>query len=119
MLAPAEIREFDPHHKVRTVIGSMKTCLKDLKDDPPMCATAKLDLWDKQWEDQKVKMKRIKTFDMTTLPKRVKLSQHMQAAATHDSNRADASGTTAIMSTVFNAKCAHAFPTKLSEKARG
>ena len=32
----------------------------------------------------------------------------MQAAATQDtSSRADASGTTAIMSTVFNAKCAH------------
>ena len=53
-------------------------------------------------------MKRIKTFDMSTLPKRVKLSHHMQAAATQDnSSRADASGTTTIMSTVVNAKCAH------------
>ena len=76
LLAPTGIREFDPHHKVRTVIGSMKTCAKDLKEDvPPMCITAKLDLWDKQWEEQKVRMKRAKTFDMSTLPKRVKISQ--------------------------------------------
>ena len=64
------MKDFDPHHKVRTIIGSMRTCLRDLKNDvPPTCNIQKVELWDKQWDEQKAKMKWARTQDMASLPK--------------------------------------------------
>ena len=99
------IRDFDPHHKARTIIGSMRTCLRDLKNAvPPICSLQKLELWDKQWDKQKAKMKQMRTQDMASLPKRIKTMQDTQAVG---SSTADASGTRMITHISLNAKFAH------------
>ena len=38
LLQYSQMKDFDPHHKVRTIIGSMRKCLRDLNNDvPPTC----------------------------------------------------------------------------------
>ena len=62
LLQHSLIKDFDLHHKVRTIIGSMRTCLRDVKNKvPPSCNIEKLNLWDKQWDEQKAKMKWART----------------------------------------------------------
>ena len=48
LLQHSLIKDFDPHHKVRTIIGSMRTCIRDVKNEvPPTCNIQKIELWDK------------------------------------------------------------------------
>ena len=97
--------DFDPQHKVRTVIGNMQIAYADLKESaPPSTDVAKLQLWHKHWKEEKAKNKRMKIMDPTSLPKRVRSDQD---AAAEPQGRVDISRTGTIMRTTYNALCSH------------
>ena len=43
------------------------------------CNIQKLEVWDKQWDEQKAKMKWVRMQDMASLPKQIKKIQDTQA----------------------------------------
>ena len=80
MLQHSLMKDFDPHHKVRPIIGSMRTCPRDLKNEvPPTCNIDKIELWDKHWDEQKAKMKWARIEKLASLPKQIKTIQDTQA----------------------------------------
>lgn len=100
-----KLADFDHHHRIRTILGSMRVAYEDLKESvPPTADLRRLQFWDAAWSEQKGKSKRMKVMDAETLPKRVRLAQDAAAAS---SAQADTAGTGAILRTVYNAQCTH------------
>ena len=105
LLDRSKLAKFDYMHRIRTILGSMRTAYNDLRESvPPIVDLHKLHLCDKIWEEQKAKSKHMKQLDTESLPKRVCMAQDIAA----ESSRAlDVSGTWTILRTTYNALCMH------------
>ena len=92
-------------HRICTILGNLHIAYKDLKESVPSSTNLRtLQLWDKIWEEQKVKSKRMKQLQAESLINRVSLTQD---AAARSSKVPDLSGTGSIMRTVYNAISTH------------
>lgn len=92
-------------HIICTILGSVRIAYEDLKESVPSSTNlCMLQLWDKLWEEQKVKSKPMKQLDAEPLPKRLRITQDV---VSQSSGVQDMSRTWAIMRIVYNAMCAH------------
>ena len=85
----------------------MRIAYDDLKElVPPTADHRKLQIWDRLWDEQKTKSKRMKLLEAESLPKRVRIAQDAVAAA-GPSKATNVSGAGVIMRTVYNSMCPH------------
>ena len=76
LLERSKLANFDYMHRIHTILGSMRIAYDDLRESvPPTADLRKFHLWDKIWEEQKAKSKRMKQQDAESLPKIVRMAQ--------------------------------------------
>lgn len=97
--------KFDFANAIRSMIGNTTQALDDMKElAPPVADRKKTEFWDTLWRAEKVKSKRHKYGDVSTLPKKI---LRQQDAAAEVGGRQDVSGAGASMRTAYNSMVAH------------